>query len=158
MAPTRNTNPKVLRADLVKNLKVAVAEKGVALTDDLNAKIATQALLKHPRTVSEAPDGFWNHSNSTVLRSLAGLMAEGIELEGRTAELWQSAVASGNVTVIDGDESGAFDEDGFRDGDIVLGSYVVRKSADAQGVHVFRKGGERSGNSIQDMADGLIDE
>lgn len=147
-----STNPKVLRKDLADKLRVEVAKSGTPLTPELDAKIVAKALAKYPRTVSEAPDGHYNHSNSNTLRALAGLVVEGVPLEGRTAEVWEAAVTSGNVTVIETDD----DAEGFRKGDVAVGQYVVRAADSGQGHHVFRKGSEGRGTTVEDMARDLL--
>lgn len=148
----KSTNPKVLRADLKKSLIVEVSRKA-QVTPDIEARITAKALEAHPRKVSEAPDGAYNHSNSTVLRALAGLVVEGKTLDGELGETWSTALDAEHVSVATDTD----DSTGVRVGDITIGSYVVR-AAEGGGHHVFRKGNSNSGNTVSDMAEGLLDD
>lgn len=143
---------KVARNDLVKSLTVEVA-KQTQVTPEVEEKIRAKALEKHPRQVSEAPDGAYNHSNSTLLRSIASLVALGVTLEGNLSDVWSDALDKGHVTVA----SETDDWTGVRKDDITIGQYIVRAAEGGQGVHVFRKGAEREGNTVADMASDLLD-
>lgn len=147
----RSTNPKVLRNDL-KNKLIVELSRTTQVTPEIEARIVAKTLQVHPRTVSEAPDGAYNHSNSTVLRALAGLVAEGKTLDGDLGDTWAVALDNGQVTVASETDEGT----GVRRGDITIGQYVVR-AAEGGGHHVFRKGVERGSNTVADMASGLLD-
>lgn len=149
---TRSTSPKARRADLLTRLKVAASAK-VVVTPEVEAKLVATTLTEIPRVVSEPPDTHYNHSNSTVLRSLAGLVAEGIALPEDTeaGQKWAQALDLGHVRVV----SETDDASGFREGDILVGNYVVR-AAEGGGHHVFKKGGERSSATrAEDLVAGL---
>jgi hypothetical protein len=147
---TRSTSPKARRADLLTRLKVAASAKTI-VTPEVEAKLRAATLTEVPRVVSEPPDTHYNHSNSTLLRALAGLVVEGIALDGQTGEMWANALDKGHVTVV----SETDNETGFREDDILVGNYVVR-AAEGGGHHVFKKGSDRStGSRVDELLAGV---
>lgn len=147
MAPVKSS--KVRRSELINKLEVTYARQGNALTPDKREQIRLMALESIRPTVEEAPDGFYNKFNTNQLLSLATLVASGITLEGQAADLWAGAITKGIVNVVEDP-----DDPTWRTGDLVVnGTHVVRQGV--QYTHVFRKGAEREGNSIERMLNDL---